>query len=261
MISAAYVNDDGSANCGPEFHLGHGILTRFDSVVVPQEGGALLAISSGTARNPDHPDYFTVEGYPKGYQTGPAPGFPVESPSCPNTVFTGDAYDSIALRLQIKTPTNAKSLSFNIDFYTTEYPIFICSTYNDFVTAILSPTPVGLQNGNISFDSLGNPLSVNAGFLEVCACQTGSPPCNVNGKQFSCALGTDQLQGTGFEAGAATGWLQTAAPIAEPGEAITLDLGVWDAGDGFLDTTGLVDNFRFHAEETPTVTEPVEQPK
>ena len=161
--------------------------------------------------------------------------------------------------MRIRTPTNALSLSFNVNMYTFEFPVYICSTYNDFITAILSPTPMGQTDGNISFDAMGNSLSVNAGFLEVCSPQTtGTPP---NEKVFDCNLGTGQLAGTGFEDHAATGWLQTSTAVDNPGGEITLELAAWDSGDGILDTTGLFDNFKFSAEETPTVTVPVDIPK
>ncbi len=256
VISANYIMVDGSSPAGATFDDGHGILAQFGSGGVnPQEGSAMLVLSSGAARNPTDPGYQAPSGYDKGYSSGPAPGFPVESPSCPDTTFTGEARDSIALRLRIKSPTNAKGLSFNVNFYTFEFPNYICSQYNDFVTAILSPTPTGQTNGNISFDAQGNPLSVNAGFLEVCT------PQSAGGKTFECTLGAGQLDGTGFEGAAATGWLQTATPLQNPGEEITIEFGAWDSGDGVLDSTGLFDNFEWQLEETPTGTEPVPTPK
>ena len=256
VVSAEYITVDGGPPSGSGFHDGHGILDHFGTGGVnPQEGATMLALSSGSARNPTDSDYEPVSGYDKGYGTGPAPGFPVESPSCPGTVFTGDAYDSIALRVRVKSPTNARSLTFNVNFYTYEFPVYICSEFNDFVTAILSPTPTGQSNGNISFDSQGNPLSVNAGFLEVCT------PQSAGGKNFDCTLGAGQLEGTGFEGAAATSWLQTSTPLENPGEEITIEFGAWDSGDGVLDSTGLFDNFTWELEETPTGTEPVPNPK
>ena len=263
VVSAEYIMVDGSPNNGSfEYHLGHGILGHFGNEVNPQEGTKLFAVSSGTARNPTDPGYDDVSGYDKYYQTNAAPGFPKESPACPGVV-TGEAHDSIALRVRIRTPTNAKSLRFNVNMYTYEFPVFICSTFNDFVTAIMSPAPPAQADancvngpcGNISFDTQGNPLSVNAGFLEVCTAQ------QAGGKNFPCNLGPSQLNGTGFEDHAATGWLQTTAPLADPGQEIVMEFGAWDSGDGVLDTTGLFDNFAFELEETPTQTEPIPDPK
>jgi hypothetical protein len=269
VVAAEYVTVDGGPPPGGDFHLGHGILSDFGAVVKPQEGAKLFAVSSGAARDPGDGGYQDPSGFDKLYTTGAAPGFPKESPSCPG-VTTGIAHDSIALRLRIKTPTNAMSLSFNVNMYTYEFPGYICSEFNDFITAILAPAPQGVADatcaggvpcGNISFDSQGNPLSVNAGFLEVCDAQSAG------GKNFDCVLGPGELAGTGFDAAsgfenhAATGWLQTSAPIGVPGEEITIEFGAWDSGDGVLDTTGLFDNFRFELEETPTQTAPIDNPK
>jgi hypothetical protein len=262
VVSAQYINADGTPNSGINFDLGHGILAGFGDVINPQGGQQLFAVSSGTARNPTDPGYQDVGGFDKGYTTGAAPGFPKESAACPG-VITGEAHDSVALRIEIKTPTNAKSLSFNVNMYTYEFPVFICDQFNDFVTAIMAPAPAGLADaqcgalpcGNISFDTQGNPLSVNAGFLEVCS------PQMAGGKNFPCSLGIEQLGGTGFEDHAATGWLQTVAPLENPGDNVILEFGAWDSGDGVLDTTGLFDNFSWSLEDTPTYTEPIPNPK
>ena len=51
---------------------------------------------------------------------------------------------------------------------------------------------------------------------------------------------------TAFEDHAATSWLNTQAPI-EPSSEITLVWATYDSGDGVLDSTTLVDNFRWIA--------------
>ena len=124
-----------------------------------------------------------------------------------------------------------------------------------------------MPDGNISFDSQGNTISVNAGFLEVCGCESG-PPCGAGNKTFSCALGRDQLLGTGFDESdfdpwnsAATGWLVTTAPLEQPGGEITLQFAIWDSGDGVLDSTVLLDNFTFEVGDAKTQTAPVPVPK
>jgi hypothetical protein len=255
VVSAEYVTSDGLPLPDP---LGHGILTDFGPSVNVQEGAKMLALSSGTARLPNQPGYYSVGGYDKFYTTGSPPGYPKESPSCPGIV-TGQAHDSAGLRVSIKTPTNAKSFSFNLDFYTYEFPGFICSTYNDFFVAMLSPVPANQVDGNVSFDAQGNTISVNAGFLEVCY------PQMAGGKNFACALGPTQLSGTGYDeqpnGSAATSWLQTTSPLENPGQQIELLFAIWDSGDGILDSTILLDNFRFDVEEAPTQTAPVPVPK
>jgi hypothetical protein len=51
--------------------------------------------------------------------------------------------------------------------------------------------------------------------------------------------------------GASTGWLTTKAPI-QPGEQFTLDLMIWDAGDGLLDSSVILDHFQWLGGAPPT---------
>ena len=75
----------------------------------------------------------------------------------------------------------------------------------------------------------------------------------------ACAAGPSELGGTGFSdtgetqcngsnvnatLGGATGWLTTQAPITG-GETFTLDFMIWDAGDGYLDSSVLIDHFQW----------------
>lgn len=234
VIEAKWVRPDGTSLGNME---GVGILEKF-GVNVPQLGGAMLAISSGEAR----------EGAPvttdKGYTHGTPPGYPKESPACPG-VTTGKAKDGVALQLKIRVPSNAQSFSYQQNFFTQEYPVFICSTFNDFFVTMMDPQPDGLEDGNIAFDQDTNPISVNNSLLQVC--QSGTH----KGKTFPCPLGTDTLSGTGFEGHAATGWLTTSAPVT-PGSEITIRFAVWDSGDGALDSTVLIDDFKFSVDGADT---------
>jgi hypothetical protein len=264
LISAQYVTADGQPLDNYDLEgIGHGLLKGFGPNVNPQEGKALLALSSGTARQPNDPGYQSVSGHNKNYETDAPPGYPKESPACPN-VTTGTPHDSAGLLVKIKSPTNAKSLKFNLNFYTYEWPGYICSQFNDFFVAMMTPIPKGQADGNISFDTKNNLISVNAGFLEVCGCASG-PPCQTTGAPSSCKLGNMQLKDTGFDEGgfssAATGWLATTSAIQQPGAPISLLFAVWDSGDGVLDSTILLDNFTFDVDAAVTGTAPVEVPK
>jgi hypothetical protein len=259
VVSASWTMVDGSpAIGGPTFPLGHGVLDAFGPHVGPREGDRMLALSSGTARQPTDPGYEDVFGFDKGYVSAHPLGFPKESPACPD-VLTGEAHDGTALEVVLRAPTNAHGFSFDFAFFTYEWPGWICSKYNDFFVAILTPPPEGQPDGNVSFDNEGNPVSVNNVFLEVCGC-AGGPPCPTPfGKVFECALGTGGLVGTGFGVDTAgqdhgsTGWLVTTAPL-EPGAEVTLRWGVYDSGDGVLDTTTLIDNWQWIAEPGVAVT-------
>lgn len=265
VVSADWVRSDGQPLTG-ELNMGKGILSGFGPNVAPREGSKVLALSSGAARQPSDPGYESVGGYwkdcgladPFCFNGTPTPhgtpaGYPKTSASC--NVQAGEAYDSAGLRLTIRTPADALSFSFALKFYTYEFPNYVCDIYNDFFVSMMTPTPAGLVDGNISFDSMGNTISVNAGFLDVCnAGQLAGYPC---------PAGYTELVGTGYDeqdpGSAGTTWLQTTAPIEAPGSDITLHFTIWDSGDGVLDSTILIDEFKFELTEGVVGTTPIPQ--
>ena len=143
---------------------------------------------------------------------------------------TAVSFFSVSARM-----SNASGFSYNFDFYSFEYPEWVCTSFNDQYIALVDPPPADSINGNISFDSMNNPVSVNIAFFEVCA---------------GCNLGEAELQGTGFDTwddAGATSWLVTTAPV-EPMQELTIRFAIWDTGDAAWDSTVLVDNFRWIAD-------------
>lgn len=253
LVSAAWSQPDGTAPPkNPNFALGHGVLSAFGPNVVPREGVAMLALSSGTARAPSDAGYQSPEGFSKGYTSNAPEGFPKESPACPGVV-TGMPSDAAGLKVILDVPEGVTGLALQFNFYTYEWPQFICSTYNDFFVVMMSPTPEGQIDGNIVFDMQGNPVSVNSSFIEVCACPNG-PPCNAGGHSFACAKGNTELEGTGFGADTedaghgATSWIEMQAVIPEATDQIELVFAIYDSGDSVLDSTVLLDGFHWIVE-------------
>ena len=224
--SAQWVRANGTPSAAT---LHSGTLDGFGTNVLPRAGGRLLAISSGQARDMNDAGYVTNSSYTFNGPGTPPPGFPQNVPGCSGG---SNINDDVGLDLQIKAPTNATGYSFDFRFYSFEYPEWVCTTYNDQFIALVNPAPTGAINGNISFDSMNNPVSVNIAFFDVCS---------------GCALGTGDLQGTGFgDFEGATGWLQTSAPI-QGGTTFNLRYAIWDTGDSALDSTSLIDNFKWVA--------------
>ncbi len=248
------------------FHLGHGMLSAFGGTVKVRRGTRMLALSSGTARQPSDPATRACRASTRdtpavARRASPRSRRRAWAPSpWSRTTPTG-------VELVVNTPSNATGFSFDFDFFTYEWPGFICSTFNDFFVAILSPVPMGQIDGDISFDTMGNPVSVNNAFLQVCGC-TGNPPspCTAGGKKFPCSLGDLDLLGTGFgfdttggQDHGSTGWLQTKAPVTGNSQ-ITLRWAVYDSTDGILDTTTLIDNWQWIANAGVAVgTKPIQQ--
>jgi hypothetical protein len=244
VLKAAYVRANGSA-ASPSLQVG--ILPSFGPNVNVQNGARMLGLSSGRARAAGDPgacNQSSCTGYGKGIS--PA-GFPQDSPQCKG----GEAInDDVALEVTLRAPTNATGYSFNFNFYSFEYPEWVCTPYNDQFIALVSPPPAGSIDGNISFDSQSNPVSVNIAFFQVCS---------------GCALGTTELAGTGFDTwddAGATSWLKTSAPV-KGGEEITIRWTIWDTADTAWDSTALIDNFQWIANGgTVTIeTQPIPDPK
>jgi hypothetical protein len=249
IIEAKYVYPDG-ASMTPDRDVG--ALPSF-GVNAPQAGEAMLALSSGYARAPGQPGFQagisrTKGGIFGGSNHGAPPGYPKEFAGCPaDTPPTGAPQDGVALELKVRVPLNAKSFSYEQNFFTYEYSTFVCTRFNDFFVALLSPKLPDLPDENIAFDVENNPISVNNGLFQVCK------PGVYKGRDYTCPLGTSFLSGTGFDAAdnayGATGWLTTTAPV-EPGSEITLRFAIWDSGDGAYDSTVLLDNFQWSVDAT-----------
>jgi hypothetical protein len=250
VVHAAWVLPDGA----PEpplraYLLGHGVLDRFGPNVPVRFGARMLALSSGTARQPTDPDYVPPRGFDKDFTCEAPEGFPKHAASCPS-VTAGEPHDGMALELRLSVPQNAEALAFDFNFYTYELPGNFCTPHDDLFAALLHPPPGDQLDANIAFDGAGNVVSVNSVFLEACDC-AGGPPCTFGGRVHACTLGSAPLVGTGFgddcshegDRGA-TGWVTSTGPVARGG-LVTLRFSIHDAADGDADSTVLLDHFRW----------------
>jgi hypothetical protein len=132
------------------------------------------------------------------------------------------ANDYVEMRFTVQVPPDVVSFSYDFAFSSTEYPWYYGSEYNDMYIGWLESE---LWTGNVSFDAAGNPISLNAGFLEY----------------------TDndaELSGTCMRQHAATGWLTTTAGVTG-GENITVVFAIFDLSDSILDSYAFIDNFEW----------------
>jgi hypothetical protein len=291
IVSAVYTQ--GYAGGGTINDGQHGILPGFGTVIMPREGSNLGVLSSGFARIYDdlagtfNNDCSSPESQKnascfKGFQvpmtgagTAP-PGYPKPAAGC---MVANSVQDAISVTLQIKVPLNAQGFQFDFNFYSGEWPEYVCTPFNDsFVAWLQSAAFPGNPPGdlNISFDAKNNPVSVNNAFFETCTSNAPTGCCSTSTAMgcggptatASCINGPAQLAGTGFEddgtycqapstGGGSTGWLTTKAP-AKPGEVITLQFIIWDTGDPNWDSSVLLDNFKWVRGPTTTGTQPAQ---
>lgn len=240
----------------------HGVLSKFGNVLRPREGAKLGVLSTGFAQefdsgsepfDPGKSWWGTLGGGGAGRVP---PGFPKGADGC---LQSNEVNDVISLKLTLTAPKNATGFKFDFNFHSSEWPKYICSEFNDGFVAYLSAK--GFNGGtpdNISFDSKKNPVSVNNGFFD--RCTPGTKTGCLGGKEETsiCEAGTNELEGTGFGVqslgcgitlkkatqGGATGWLSSQASV-NGGETFTLELMIWDSGDGSLDSSVLLDNFQW----------------
>ena len=140
----------------------------------------------------------------------------------------GGAFDYTELRFVLQVPPGVVSFSYDFAFFSTEYPFYFGSGYNDMYVGWLESEK---WTGNISFDAMGNPISLNAGFLDY----------KDDGGNLPALAGTCMRQHAG------TNWLQTTAGVT-PGETITVVFAVFDLKDPVLDSYVFLDNFKWGCE-------------
>ncbi len=202
----------------------------------------------------------------------PLPGFPV------------NIQDWAEVRLFIVVPTNAKAMSFDFAFVSTEFSQYWNSSFNDAFFALV--TSKKIAGANVAKDAKGRAITVNSGFFQLCpkpGTVTGvdpkalaSAPCvgttgdatvagTLKGTNFDGAgAGStdDTIAGTGstkYVYGGGTGWLSAKFEV-EPGEKIVVRFTVNDTSDGILDSAAIVDNIRWDKAPPKVPTGEVERP-
>ncbi len=140
----------------------------------------------------------------------------------------GAANDYTELRFDVQVPPDIVSFSYDFAFFSTEWPFYAGSQFNDMYVGWLESE---LWTGNISFDGAGNPISLNAGFLDYTDAGGNLP----------------ELAGTCMRQHAGTGWLTTTTGVTG-GENITVVFAVFDLADSILDSYAFLDNFEWGCE-------------
>ena len=277
VISAQLSLANGSGNAAAK---AHSIRPKFGANVMPKGGTAMAVFSTGAAagKGDTNPNYEPFQDTPNTNGNNTASAFPADflaannnklpnAPGCPQA-SGNQAMDPVMLTLTIRVPTNAKSFKLDTNFFSSEFPEFTCSQYNDFFVVLLDSTYTGASpnptDKNLAFYSpagstMKYPVGVNlaAGntglFTQCVNGKTGCAPFGTTGTISTCTSTTD-LAGTGFDTadpgtcdtnsleGGGTGWLQTSGNVV-PGEIIKLRIAIWDTSDHVLDSLALVDAF------------------
>lgn len=209
--------------------LARSILPKFGTKNLPQAGTRLVALSTGVALPEDVTSGFVAPQTGKNWNK--TSSFPTGS-QC-KTAATG-AFDLIEWKLVLTVPTSAHSFSFDLFYFSSEYPEYLASQFSDHLLVLLDSQ--GLK-GNVLFDDTGDCFGATTGLFQVCkGCAKGDAALAATGYEIADTAGA--------EAGGGTGWMTAAAPVT-PGETITLRFLLFDVGDGVFDTAVLLDRLRW----------------
>lgn len=252
--------------------LGH------SDVFAPREGERMLILSTGRARDIPRthrelgcdPDFCPSTDFDP---TGPLHMLPppvdvrrvddemtcdidknlVGEGDCSNTLESqwmagNGAFDYAELRLSATVPPGTDAIAYEFAFFSAEYPLWVdhSSEWNDMYIAWLESEE---WTGNISFDEMGNPISINAVFLDYLDADSHlctKSPCEA-----------PELTGFAMDGHAATRWLETVAPVVS-GEEITLVFAIFDMTDSSIDSAVVLDNVHWACTNgIPPITTPV----
>jgi hypothetical protein len=238
----------------------------------PQLGSMMSFLSTGVADDdiddpgPSPPLYRTGDGTDLGNTyTNP---YPLTAAENTNPCGTGTAetsttpavHDYTELRLSLRAPRNASGFSFEFNFFSEEYPYYVCAGFNDHFLALLTSKKYP-STYQIAYDSSSHPIDVNNSFFTDCTSMTTTTTAGFPGGTYkhTCTGALSLLTGTSYEipycctgltngnddyGSGATGWLTTTAPISA-GETFTLSFIVFDEQDGILDSAVNLDSFRW----------------
>ena len=213
-----------------------------------KRGSNLAVFSSGTARYTGQTSFVTPKGWCGSYDAQTTSTVPCSNAWNKNGCSAGTpGNDSSGLTFQVRVPTNAQCMSFRFHYFSSEYPEWVCTAYNDAFVAMLTSAQMTTGTGccgtapnvncNISYGANFTPVSVNNNLFTVPGCSNcTSAVLSGTGYDSSCS---------GYIKGGSTGWLYSFAPV-KPGEIATFHASVWDTGDHVWDSSVVVDDWEWY---------------
>jgi hypothetical protein len=149
VISGAFNRSNGQ---GAPNANARSIRPGFGTNIKPQANTSLAILSTGNAADQSDtmPGFAPFQG---GTDLGPTPpspptGWPPTTTTCrtsrlPRAAGRLTGNDTIQLKLRVRVPTNALSFSTKIYFFSSEYPEWVCSPYNDFFVTLVDSAGAG----------------------------------------------------------------------------------------------------------------------
>jgi len=292
VISGAFTRSNGA---GVPNASARSIRDGFGSAIPPKANKSLAALSTGNAADltDKNPNYAAFQGgtdlgsdaaVPADWLAANNNNFP-NVVGCPEPQGGNTGRDTILFKLRIRVPTNAQSFSTKIYFFSSEYPEWVCSPYNDFFLTLVDSTGVGNpgdKNIAVYKDAKNALFPVGVNLVKTAnglftQCKNGATGCGggaVAGNYNGC-VGNNELVGTGFDllnpapkflgdpgycgtnnqVGGGTGWLKMSGNV-KPGETMEIRFVTWDTGDEWYDSVVLLDDFQWSVQASQPGVQP-----
>ena len=268
VIEAALELTNGAGVPDPD---SHSVRDGFGTNNVNQLGERMVVLSSGAAADTFDDASPGPQAYQDGLVVGTSAPFPADwlaanggnlpnSPGCTEP-DGASANDPVMLRLRVRVPTNANSFTVRMFFFSSEYPEYVCTAFNDFFVTLVGTTDLGNPaDGNIAVYDDGmvlHPVGVNIldaapglftectdGQISQCGTSSNYTGCTsvagLAGTGFDTTGTTNFSCGYGGAYGGGTGWLEMSGNVT-PGEIMDIRFAIWDTSDGLFDSTVLLD--------------------
>ena len=209
VTGASWPAQESAAN--PSSATAAGTAQGFFGVYMPNDGPSFAAMTTGDVGIADPPNDSSSAGVD-------------------NEQTARNVHDLSVLKIDVAVPAGANCLSFDVVFYSEEYPEYVGSQYNDGFVAELDRNDWTYDSGLLEIDAPGNfAFDENENLL------------TVNSASFAAEDDTT-LQYDG-----STRLLTAATPVSPGAHSVYLSL--FDAGDGIYDTAVFLDHLR--AEDVP----------
>jgi hypothetical protein len=193
----------------PSGSLAAGVGDGFTGLYMPDAGPSFGVLSTGNVELADPPNNSDSAGEDNGQETR-------------------NVHDLSVLKLDVTVPPGDDCLSFDLAFYSEEYPEFVGSAYDDGFLA-------ELDANSWTYDPESSTVDAPANF----AFDEEHHLLTVNSANFTAA------GETGLQYDGSTQLLEAATPV-KPG-AHSVYLSLFDAGDGIYDSAAFLDNLRTRA--------------
>ena len=200
----------------PDFQAAQ-LLNAFGSIIKPRKGASMVVLSTGRIKGSTLPE--------------------------PGTDFgkAGIEDDVVTLTLKINVPIGANRMSFDYNFLSAESPEYIKTEYNDVFTAKVSDafgaarTVATASVNSVTFFDASMTYAQGTGFDLLVA----DHPEGIDQFPGDYPIGIKLFPDAGL-----TGFQTVNVEVAS-GQELTLEFDIRDSGDGFMDSTVVLDNIVF----------------